>query len=454
MRGCGKVARMATKKSPASQAGKSSAKPAAKKEKKDAAPKKPAAGKKAATGTKPAANKSAKAAAATPKGRGKAQPEPSEPEVVTEAPSPAEPVSPPALAPRVATSRGPAGVSPTAGPTAGPTTAPTAAPPTAAPPTAAPTGAPTGAPSAAPPTAAPRTTPTAAPPTAAPGAPGAAPRPAAPHTTPTTAPAPDAPTETQAAQVPPRAEAPVRPPPDEVPAPPRAPAASSVGPSWTTRPVAFAQFPKSAGLEERYGISFPSVAPDGTIVGLQRGKPSEARVLRIGRDGSSTPLCEPGQLTFATVSADGRSVYGATADAKLVEFPLTGDARQAAVRFEAGARVWSIHPLSPDRVVIAQSNRLQLLATDGDPWRSLESISVAPVAIPMVDVLAGGRWVLVGKVPRVRLFAVIRDRLRVVQSWGPAEGMIVADGRPFLPAPGTPDFLEVLDLVEVHAALS
>lgn len=216
----------------------------------------------------------------------------------------------------------------------------------------------------------------------------------------------------------------------------------------------FAAFPRGVRLEERYGISFPCVAPDGTIVGLQRGKPAESRVLRIARDGTATPISAPGQLGFATVSHDGRSVYGATPDAKLVEFPLAGDASQATVRFDAGARVWSIHALSVDRLVIAQSNRLQLLALDGDTWRSLESVSVAPVAIPMVDVLGNGRWVLVGKVPRIRLFAVIRDRLRVVQSWGPAEGMVAADGRPFLPAPGTPDFLEVLDLDQVYAALS
>ena len=216
----------------------------------------------------------------------------------------------------------------------------------------------------------------------------------------------------------------------------------------------FAQFPKSAGLEERYGISFPSVAPDGTIIGLQRGKPSEARVLRIGRDGSSTPISAPGQLGFATVSADGRFVYGATPDGKLLEFPIAGDASQAGVRFEAGARVWSLHPLSTTRAVIAQANKVQLLALEGETWRSLESVSVAPIAIPMVDVLGGGRWVLVGRTPRIRLFAVIRDRLRVVQSWGTAEGMVAANGRPFLPAPGTPDFLEVLDLDEVYAALS
>jgi hypothetical protein len=246
-----------------------------------------------------------------------------------------------------------------------------------------------------------------------------------------------------------------KPPPPKQAPPPPPPPAKATGPQWKTKTVPFAQLPKGPGLEARYSISFPSVAPDGTIIGLQRGKPAEACVVRVGRDGSQAPICKPGQLCYATVSADGRSVLGATPDGKLLDFPLTADASQATVRFEAGSRVWSIHALSPTRAVIAQGTKVVLLDVSGETWKVLDPVSVAPVSIPMIDVLGGGRWVLVGRTPKIRLFIVVRDRLRVVQGWNQAEGGIaVHDGRPFLFKAGTHDFEEILNLDEVYAQLS
>lgn len=233
------------------------------------------------------------------------------------------------------------------------------------------------------------------------------------------------------------------------------PAAKTSGPEWKTRPIPFAQLPRGPNLEARYKISFPSVAADGTIVGLERGKPAEARAVRIARDGTSTPISVPGQLAYAAVSGHEPLVLGATPDGKLLEFPLSADASQATVRFDAGGRVWSLHSLSPTRLVIAQGSKVRLLDTATAPWKSLDDVSVAPVSIPEVDVLAGGKWVLVGRSPRIRLFAVIRDRLRLIQSWNQVEGgMLVADGRPFLSTAGAHDYQEVLNLDEVHASFS
>lgn len=240
--------------------------------------------------------------------------------------------------------------------------------------------------------------------------------------------------------------------------PKKQPTASKQGasgsPAWKTRRVAYAALPSGPKLEAKHKISLAKLAPDGTVMGFERGTPAKRRLVRINTGGTPEPISDAGQLMCASFSADGRSVLAATMDGKLVTFPSTSDASRASECLALRGRVWSIHPLSPTRAVVAQDKIVHLVNTTGKTWKTLESVSTLPTELPQVDVLGGGKWVLVGRDPKILLFAVLKDSLRLVQSWTQLEGGLAAhDGRPFLYAKGELDRDEILNLDEVYESL-
>lgn len=230
--------------------------------------------------------------------------------------------------------------------------------------------------------------------------------------------------------------------------------AANDGPAWKTQRVAQAALPKNPNLDGQSGLSLSRPGPGGVIIGRERGMPAEARYVRIAADGTRTFFSEPGELMYAHFSADGRTILAATLDRRLLDFPADGDTKQATPRLTFDKRVWSIQPLSPTRAIVALDGEVRLVGLDGT-WRVLDSVGIAPVQVPIVDVLGGGRWVLVGRDPKVRLFAVVGDTLRLVQSWVQTQGgMVSIAGRPFLYAKGQLDKDEVLNLDEVYETLT
>lgn len=233
----------------------------------------------------------------------------------------------------------------------------------------------------------------------------------------------------------------------------KAAAPASDGPAWKTQRVAHAALPKNPNLDGKTGLSLSRQGNGGVLIGRERGLPAKARYVRIASDGTRTFISEPGELMSADFSADGRTILAATLDQKLLDFPADGDTKQATPRLTCEARVWSIQPLSRTRAVVAVDAEVLLVGLDGT-WRVLDGVRVAPIQVPIVDVLGGGRWVLVGRDPKILLFAVVGDMLRLVQSWTQTDGgMVARDGRPFLYAKGQLDMDEVLNLDEVYPTI-
>jgi len=241
-------------------------------------------------------------------------------------------------------------------------------------------------------------------------------------------------------------------PPAPVPAPVREPL--SVKPSWKTRQVPPDEMPAMTRLDAEVQLSNAVRAHDGTVIGLERKKLSEARLVRVAADGTQTPLSEPGQFSQVALSTDGKLVFGVRATGKIFAFPIEKDAAGATACFEGGARIWDFKILNGTRAIVSQDRAIHLINTETSPWKRVDSVSVAPVDIPLVDGVDGGRWVVVGRTPRIRLVAVINDKLLEVQSWAPTEGGVTAvAGRAFLYAPGSVVREEILNLAEVHQTL-
>ncbi|MFO0599431.1 MAG: hypothetical protein U0228_29255 [Myxococcaceae bacterium] len=238
-----------------------------------------------------------------------------------------------------------------------------------------------------------------------------------------------------------------------VPPPPFPPLEKA--PSWVTRQVPPEQMPSRERVETAFDLKDAVRAADGSIIGLERKKLSEARLVRI-IDGQPEPVSAPGQFSSFGLSADGQTVFAVNADGKVLSFAVNADARTGVLCFDGGGHLWDLKVLSANRVVVSQARVVHLVAIPEEgAWRKLDSLDVAPVDIPVIDLVDGGRWVIVGRSPRSRLVAVIGDRLREVQSWAQTEGGVTAvSGRAFLYASGSVVREEILNLAEVHQTLA
>lgn len=209
----------------------------------------------------------------------------------------------------------------------------------------------------------------------------------------------------------------------------------------------------SRDLEAAHQLNWPAKLPDGSIIGIERGKLSESSVVRVAADGTRTPLSKPGQFSSLAVSPDGKHVFGVSGDGKVWSFPATGDASAAVVVFES-KRVWGVTPIDAERAVVSEDGTVALMRTTETPWRELDEASVQPISIPLVDTVDSGRWLVVGRSPKSHLFAVLEEQLLPVQSWVQTEGGVSAiDGRAFLYTAGNTTREELLNLTEVHRAL-
>ncbi|MFT3713517.1 MAG: hypothetical protein QM817_38160 [Archangium sp.] len=225
-------------------------------------------------------------------------------------------------------------------------------------------------------------------------------------------------------------------------------------PSWELRATEPDQMPRPSSLEARLQLNWPALLADGSAIGLERGKLAEAHVVRVNTDGERARLSKPGQFSRITLSADRESVYGVSGDGKIWSFPATADATKATTVFQGTGAVWSVTPLSASRAVIAQEGAIRLLDTSTAFWKELDAVSVKPISIPLVDAVDDGRWIVVGRSPKIHLFAVHKDALVPMQSWVQVEGGVsVVDGRAFLYTAGNLVREEVLNLRAVHGAL-
>lgn len=225
-------------------------------------------------------------------------------------------------------------------------------------------------------------------------------------------------------------------------------------PSWELRATEPDQMPRPSSLEARLQLNWPALLADGSAIGLERGKLTESHVVRVSTDGERARLSKPGQFGRIALSADRESIYGVSGDGKVWSFPATADATKATTVFQATGAVWSVTPLNATRAVIAQEGAIRLLDTSTTFWKELDAVSVKPISIPLVDAVDDGRWIVVGRSPKIHLFAVHQDALIAMQSWVQVEGGVsVVDGRAFLYTAGNLVREEVLNLRAVHGTL-
>lgn len=225
-------------------------------------------------------------------------------------------------------------------------------------------------------------------------------------------------------------------------------------PSWELRATEPDQMPRPSSLEARLQLNWPALLADGSAIGLERGKLTESHVVRVSTDGERARLSKPGQFGRIALSADRESIYGVSGDGKVWSFPATADATKATTVFQATGAVWSVTPLNATRAVIAQEGAIRLLDTSTAFWKELDAVSVKPISIPLVDAVDDGRWIVVGRSPKIHLFAVHQDALIAMQSWVQVEGGVsVVDGRAFLYTAGNLVREEVLNLRAVHGTL-
>lgn len=209
----------------------------------------------------------------------------------------------------------------------------------------------------------------------------------------------------------------------------------------------------SRELEATHQLNWPAKLPDGSIIGIERGKLAESSAMKVAPDGTRTPLSKPGQFSSLAVTPDGKHVYGVSGDGKVWSFPTSADASSAVVVFES-KRVWGVTPIDSSRAVISEDGTVALMRTTQTPWVELDEASVKPISIPLVDAVDGGRWLVVGRSPKIHLFAVYDEQLLPVQSWVQTEGGVSAvDGRAFLYTAGNTTREELLNLTEVHRTL-
>lgn len=226
-------------------------------------------------------------------------------------------------------------------------------------------------------------------------------------------------------------------------------------PTWVTEVAAADQLPNPTTLETKFELKAPGLTADGTAVGVEAGKVSGAKVMKVRPDGTRVALSEPGQFSSATLSVDGKQVYAVSGDGKVWEFPVSADASIAVVRFQAVGAVWGFTPLSKTRGVVSQEGVVHLVDLTTSPWTKLQSLSVKPITLPLVDAAREGRWVVVGRSPKIHLFALVKDRLQLVQSWVRTEGGATAlGGRLFTYTAGSTERLELKNLDEVYATLA
>jgi hypothetical protein len=224
-------------------------------------------------------------------------------------------------------------------------------------------------------------------------------------------------------------------------------------PKWETRATEPDQMPLRPNIESRLQLNFPEVLADGSAIGLERGKLAQAHVVRVTLDGERQRISKPGEYSFIALSAERASIFAVSGE-KVWSFPVSADSSKAVTVFQGSGAVWNVTPLGATRAVIAQDGAIRLLDTSTTPWKELDAVSVKPISIPLVDAVDEGRWIVVGRSPKIHLFAV-RDRSLVpVQSWLQVEGGVsIVDGRAFLYTAGSLVREELLNLRAVHGAL-
>jgi hypothetical protein len=176
-------------------------------------------------------------------------------------------------------------------------------------------------------------------------------------------------------------------------------------------------------------------------------------------------LEERSGLTSRTLGRAGRfsafawhdgTVYAGDAEGHVVAFlPQHGPARATAVGDIVG-RVGSICVMPDGRVLVGGTATVTLLQRDGGTWRTVDVADVTPNIIPVFDVVDDGRWLVVGRTPKVFLFALKPRGFVLVQATIQHKGGVdVVDGRAFLYGDGRDayEYDEILNLREVYHAL-
>lgn len=228
------------------------------------------------------------------------------------------------------------------------------------------------------------------------------------------------------------------------------------GPAWQTRPTTMQQVPKPARPDPALKMYAYERAADGTFYGTRGVDHATMQVWRMRPGAEPEAISAPGQFVRVALSHDERTLYGITKPGQVYAQPVEGDSSSAALCFEGGAVVWKVASLGPTRAAIAVVDTVKLVDTSVLPWRVIESVSAAPNEVPSLDVLAGGRWLLVGRSPKLFLYAVRDAKLQLVKVYVQSRGGItVHGGRAYLygDGRGSYDYDEIMNLEEAYAAL-
>ncbi len=223
-------------------------------------------------------------------------------------------------------------------------------------------------------------------------------------------------------------------------------------PAWKTARVNARALPRPPVSVEPGFSSFVAL-PDGSRLGFA-GTLAADFVLTQRTGSTSRALADAAR--FAAFAVRGATVYAGGADGRIVAFPLHEGAAAAVPVGIIDGRVWSIAALPDGGVVVGGPGTVTLFADDGGAWRAVDTADVAPNLIPSLDVVDDGRWLVVGRTPKVFVFAVKKTALVLVQaSLQHKGGVLVQDGRAFLYGDdrNSYEYDEILNLREVYDAL-
>jgi hypothetical protein len=223
-------------------------------------------------------------------------------------------------------------------------------------------------------------------------------------------------------------------------------------PAWKTARIQAQEVPRPpVGIEPGF-YSFVAL-PDGSRVGFAGRMPADS-VLTQRTATTSRALADVGR--FSAFAVHGATVYAGSADGRIVAFPLQDGCAAAIPVGAIDGRVWSVRALPDGGMLVGGPGTVTLFVRDGEAWRPVDTVDVTPNLVPVLDVIDDGRWLVVGRTPKVFVFAVKKTALVLVQvSMQHEGGMLVQDGRAFLYGDGRDVYAydEVMNLREVYDAL-
>ncbi len=225
---------------------------------------------------------------------------------------------------------------------------------------------------------------------------------------------------------------------------------------WKLRRFTFDDRAAKPAPRAAHGLPLGKWRDDGTVIGVE----ATGHVVCFAPSGEKTVLtAEPGDYQMPAFSGDGRSVLVGTSSGRVLSFDLIakgGKPSPPRELFSHGEIVWAVKPVADGRIALAGAGRLYLLAPKGDRYERVADADVLPNEIPILDVVADGRFGIVHGGKKNYLYLFVGDTLRRVEEYVQTKrGMQHQHGVTyFYDAKDVLSFEEVLNFDEVYASLT